>query len=159
MTFFLPRDFKLVDQMVLGYTPRIGQVILNDKALAKARTLGQEVTQAIKLPPNEVQYLGGINERSCPLCHQNLFVVQENYAQCPLCGIKGKLEVAGNKIKVVFDEQSLLKDRFSTEMTKEHLDLVESGHKTYEEKKQEIKNKLKKYQEFLPYTLPPSRKS
>jgi hypothetical protein len=152
MAIFLPHDFRLVDQMVITYTPRPAQILLNGEAMARTRRLGRNIAEAIKIPPNEVKYMGASDGRTCPLCHQNLLVVRERSAECPLCGIQGKIEITGNEIKVVFDEEGIRRDRWSQVMMTKHLGEVQRGHKMYEERKEELNKKLELYRSYLHFT-------
>jgi multimeric flavodoxin WrbA len=154
MAIFLPHDFKLVDQMVVTYTPRPGQILLNGEAMARVRRLGRHIAEAIQTPPNEVMYVGDSDGRTCPLCHQNLLVVRESSAECPICGIQGKIELTGSEIKVNFDEEGIKSDRWSQVMMTRHLSEVQRGHKMYEERKEELKKKLELYRSYLPFTCP-----
>jgi len=158
MAIFLPHDFKLVDQMVITYTPRPAQILLNGEAMARTRRLGRNIAEAIKTLPNEVKYMGDSDGRTCPLCHQNLLVVRERSAECPLCGIQGRIEVTGSEIKVIFDEEGIRRDRWSQVMMTKHLSEVQRGHKMYEERKEELNKKLELYKSYLPFT-PPRKKT
>lgn len=157
MAIFLPHDFKLVDQMVVTYIPRPGQILLNGEAMKRVRRLGSNIAEAIKRPPNEVEYVGASDARTCPLCHQNLLVVRENSAECPLCGIQGRIELTGSEVKVVFDEQGIKNDRWSPIMMTKHLSEVQRGHRMYEERKAELNQKLEMYKSYPPVTLPPRK--
>jgi multimeric flavodoxin WrbA len=157
MAIFLPHDFKLVDQMVVAYTPRPGQILLNGEAMARVRKLGRNIAEAIKAVPNETAYVGPSDSRTCPLCHQNLLVVREKAAECPLCGIEGKIEVTGGEIRVIFDEEGIRRDRWSQVMMTKHLGEVQRGHEVYEERKEELNKKLEIYKSCPPVTLPPRK--
>ncbi len=157
MAIFLPHDFKLVDQMVITYTPRPAQILLNEEAMARARKLGRNIAEAIKGTPNEAAYVGPSDSRTCPLCHQNLLVVRENSAECPLCGIQGRIELTGSEVKVIFEEEAIKRDRWSQVMMTKHLSEVQRGHQMYEERKVELNQKLEIYKSYLPVTLSPRK--
>jgi multimeric flavodoxin WrbA len=157
MAIFLPHDFKLVDQMVVTYTPRPGQILLNKEAMERVRRLGCNIAEAIKRPPGEAEYAGAQDSRTCPLCHQNLLVVKEHSAECPLCGIQGRIELTEGEVKVVFDEEGIKSDRWSPVMMAKHLGEVQRGHKMYEERKAELNQKLEMYKTYLPFTRPPKK--
>ena len=157
MAIFLPHDFKLVDQMVITYTPRPAQILLDEDAMARARGLGRNIAEAIKGPTDKETYMGASDSLTCPLCHQNILVVRERFAECAICGIQGKIERNGNEVNVVFDKESIKRDRWSGEMMKRHLGEVQRGHKVFEEKQEELKEKLKKYKAYTPYSPPPKR--
>ena len=157
MAIFLPHDFKLVDQMVVTYIPRPGQILLNEEAMERARRLGCNIAEAIKTAPNQVKYVGASDARTCPLCHQNLLVVKEHSAECPICGIQGKIELTGSEVRVVFDEEGIKSDRWSPVMMTKHLGEVQRGHRMYEERREELNKKLELYKSYLPFTSPPKK--
>ena len=157
MAIFLPHDFKLVDQMVVTYTPRPAQVLLNEDQMRRARMLGHNMIEAIKGPADKTAYVGPSDSLTCPLCHQNILVVKEQSAECAICGIQGKIEITGDGVKVVFDEEDIKRDRWSPVMMKKHLGEVQRGHQMYEERQDELTETLKKYRSYLSYTRPPKK--
>ena len=97
---------KLVDQMVVPFTASRAQVLLNDEAIARAKRIGLNMAEAIRLPFEKVEYIGdGMKiteaeidfyvktmdlpldmvkyvmeeEETCPSCHTNLLQVRGKY--------------------------------------------------------------------------------
>ena len=93
----LPRKIKIVDQQLVTYSAGPGQVLMNDRAMADARRLGRRVGEAMGIPIDEVKYLGE-EEETCPLCHSNLLRLRGKFVECPLCDIKGRIEIKEGRI-------------------------------------------------------------
>ena len=76
-------------------------------ALARARRLGRNVVEAMRLPIGEVAWMGD-EMGTCPVCHSDLLTVtRQNPVICPICGIKGWLRTDGDAITVEFTEDNL----------------------------------------------------
>jgi len=148
---------RLVDQMLVEYIPRPAQVLLHDDAVERARKLGANVGKALRKPYSEAKYVGK-EEETCPLCHNNLLRVRGSYVECPICDIKGKIEMQGRKLKVVFDEKVLEKSRYSPWGTKRHDDERKQGHDDFYAGKTVVDEKLKKYRSQKRITAPPALK-
>ena len=151
-------NVKLVDQMLVTYIPRPGQVLLHDEAIARARKLGHRMAEALKMPYDKVKFYNEEPE-TCPLCHTNLLKIRGKYVECPICDIKGSIETNRNKIRVIFDDKELQKSRFGAWGIKKHDDAVAEGHRLYYEMKSEIDEKLKKYRAQKRVTVPPRLKA
>jgi multimeric flavodoxin WrbA/uncharacterized Zn finger protein (UPF0148 family) len=173
---------KLVDQMVVPFTAEPGIVALNKWALARARGLGRNMGEAVKLPIDEVKYIGEAIKVSddevkffsesmqmptdeikyetdiddvCPLCHSNVLNVHGGIVSCAICDIKGRLEIQGNKIKVVFDDVELQRARHSPWEQKRHHHYVQMSSQIIDENKQKVNKRLAKYKEYKTVTVPP----
>jgi multimeric flavodoxin WrbA len=150
MYLFLPHGHvKLVDQMVLPFTSHLGQVVVDDKAIARARKLGLNIGQALKLPEDKVQYAGD-DYWACPVCRQNLLQIRGKEVECPICAIKGKIEVKGGEIKAVFPANALKAYRWGPDGLKKHGADMKSSDVIFKEKQAEIKKRLKKYEAYNP---------
>jgi multimeric flavodoxin WrbA len=147
---FLPHGHvKLVDQMLLPFTSHLGQVVLNEAAIARARRLGINVGQALKMPGIEVPYAGD-EHWTCPLCRQNLLKVRGKLVECPICDIRGRIEIKGDALKVIFTEEDLKTYRWGPEGLKLHQKAMKMSDVIFKEKQTEIKEKLKKYEAYNP---------
>jgi multimeric flavodoxin WrbA len=157
MYLCMPRHFKMVDQMVVKYVPRPAMVVLNEGTMARARKLGHNVGQAMKLPPNEVKYVG--EPGSCPVCHQNLLMVYEDFVECPVCDMRGSIAVEGGKIKVIFTEEDRERAQGGPDWRRRHSESVREGFRIYDEKKAEIRKRLEKLDMRKAATKPPPNRS
>ena len=150
-------NIKLIDQMLVTHAVRPGQVVLNQEAITRARGLGHRVGGALKSPTNELKVVLEEDE-TCPLCHSNLLKVRGKLVECPICDIRGNIEIQEDRIRVVFDDNELEKSRWGAWRTGKHDDRITKGHREYEERKQEIEEKLGKYKAHKPRTVPPPLK-
>ena len=150
----LPRKIKIVDQMVLTYMPRPGQVLLHEEAMARAGELGRRVGNAMKMPVDEVRYAGEGFE-TCPLCHSNLLTVRGKYVICPLCDVRGRIELKGDALRVSYDQKELQKSRWGEWGTKKHYEEIRQRYRIYEENKAEISKRMGKYQAYKTCSVPP----
>ncbi len=154
----MPRKVKLVDQQLVTYATRPGQVVLDGKAMADARRLGRRVGEAMGLPIEEVRYMGE-GEEACPLCHSNLLRLRGKFVECPICDVKGKLEMKGGEISVVYDDEELERSRWGESGTRRHYREILESHTAYDEHLPEIKELLKKYKAYKSCVTPPPLKA
>ncbi|MCJ7803372.1 MAG: flavodoxin family protein, partial [Desulfobacterales bacterium] len=101
---------EVVDRALI-HTQAINEVVLYDKALAKAREMGKEVAKAVKTGDTSYRGEPGI----CPICQDRVLRIlrDDETVECGVCGIRGKIHVEGGKIRVRFDEDAMLKHRFT----------------------------------------------
>ncbi len=149
---------KLVDQMLVEYVTRPAQVLLREEALARAKKLGHNLGEAMKIPFGEVKYVGD-EEEACPICHQNLLSIRGKYVECPICDIRGTIDTSGEKLKVIFSEDQLQKQRFGPWGAKRHNDAIIERHKIFNENIEIVKERLKKYKDFGKIAKPPKLES
>lgn len=146
---------KLVDQMLVEFVTSPGQVVLREDAIARVGELGRRVGGALKMPIHDVKYLGK-DEETCSICHTNLLQIRGKHVVCPICEIKGKIAVHGAKINVTFSNEEKKKHRFGDWGMQEHKENIMKSHKEFMERKDEIKERQKKYKAFKGYVAPPA---
>ena len=152
---FLPQgQVKLVDQMLLPFTSYLGIIVLDKEALARAHRLGANVARAIALPTDQVKYLGD-EYAACPICRQNLLKIKGNSVECPICDVRGKLEIKGDNIKVVFSQADLQTYRWGQSGLDRHSQILKTVNTVDPAKKAEIQEKVKKYASYKSFSLPP----
>jgi len=148
VNIFVQHTWKLVDQMQVNYCGRPGTVLMRDEYMKRARELGKRVAKAMMMPIEEVKYAGDETDISCPVCHCNVLKVPEKLPEvfCPVCWVKGKVTLDGDKMKVKWDEEDAKYPRFSERGVFKHLELIKSLQETFYTKDQEeVKERLKKY--------------
>lgn len=153
----IPRKIKIVDQQLATYSAGPGQVLMDDGAMANARRLGRRVGEAMGMPIEEVKYLGE-EEETCPLCHSNLLRVRGEYVECPLCDIKGRIEIKGGRISVVYADEELERWRWGGSGAKRHHQEIRETHQAFDENLPEIKKRLEKYRSYRSCLVPPPLK-
>lgn len=150
--FGLPAMMKLVDQIDAYNMGRIGNPVLNDPLRERANRLGRNVALAAGKPRDQVEFCGD-EPGICPVCHNSLLAVgKTTTVLCPVCGIKGKLSVDGERLSVSFSEQEKARARSTPAGQQEHVEEL-NEIKDYiipvlTEKAQEIQNKLKRYENY-----------
>lgn len=119
----------IVDRVHYDFENGLGLILLNDKLLARMRTLGANVAEALmnKKEGEKPAYKGvpGV----CPACHSNLLELREDGVYCPICLTKATLAMEDDELKVSFTEDSLAKSRWLPAGQALHDDRIRAGHK------------------------------
>lgn len=148
-----PQVFKVVDHMLVDYTPRPAQVLMDEKVISRAQTLGRNVGKSMKLPIDNVKWLG--EKGGCPICHNNLLLAHDNYVECPVCLINGHLKIDKGKTRIIFEPEEVKKHIGSHWAMQRHREITTDGHKRYDAAKSQIQEKLEKYKAQKSVTKPP----
>lgn len=123
-TFTFPMQIEVVDQMQVLATPLPGQVVLNEKALERARRLGRNVARFIGKPSEQIKWMGD-EPGTCPVCHSNVMLLGEtSTVECAICGIRGELREENGEITVTFPKEQQAIARLTLEGKKLHFDDV-----------------------------------
>jgi hypothetical protein len=158
--------------MMVIWTSRAAQVVLNEEAIERARRLGRNIGQAIMTTPSEAGYMGEAAGQTyddskgcpqvaqsyevCPLCHTDLLRVRGSFVECPFCYNKGSVEIIDSKIRFVFYGERLQTPHFGPTGTKRHDDGLRRNQQLVDEKRQEIKERLRKYEIYKSCTVLPT---
>jgi len=129
-------------------TQGISEVVLDDGAMDKAFSMGQEIATSIR--EKDFTYKG--EEGVCPGCHDKLLRVlsDRETVECPTCGVRGKLEVVDGKISVTFEEKAWAESRFNLDVSYNHYTYHIAPSKDYFVRtKEERREKSQKYKEYL----------
>ena len=95
-----------------------GEVALDERALQAARRVGANVVRALKGEPVERPS----EPNTCPICGSNLMeFLADGIVRCPLCGIRGRLEMADGRLEVRFEPEELDKARWRPENILAHV--------------------------------------
>ena len=170
-------NMKLVDQMMVIWTSRPDQVVLNDEAIARAHKLGANIGQAMKMDPDEMKYVGdAVPENlddfyrsdydagsqitpfyeTCPVCHSDLVRLRGKFVECPTCYMKGTIEVKDGVPSYVCDPINSPPPYQGTAGRKRHDDNgIMLADKLVQEKKREIKERMEKYRTDIAVIKPP----
>ncbi len=150
-------ELLIVDQLLVTFAARPGQVLLDEKVMNKARKLGRNVAGAINKPTGEIKFVGD-EPGLCPVCHSDLLIPgRKSLVECPICGARGTLKVDDNRMTMVVDDQSLRTIRTTLEGRLKHFSEIREIHGAYYAKKNLIEEKLEKYRSYKSYSLPPSQ--
>ncbi len=143
---FLLLGMEVIDRALI-HTQAMNEVVLYDKALARARKMGEEVAKAVKT--GDVSYRGepGI----CPICQDRVLRIMrdDETVECGVCGIRGKIAVEGGKIKVHFDKDGILDHRFTQENIYRHFTYHIKPSKDYFNRTRDTtKEKRERYRDY-----------
>lgn len=143
--FMFTCGIKVVDQAMF-YAQGPGEILLDETAMERTRKIGKNVLQAASRPVEDQTYLGEPNV--CPVCHQNLFSVKNGFIECALCQVRAKPEIINNKIKLVFDQESLKMHRWSQALYEKFFSAVLDSGPRFLGQKDEIRKRAEKYVNF-----------
>lgn len=138
---------KVIDRALI-HTQVINEVVLHERAIAKARAIGKAVATAVKT--GNTSYLG--EPGLCPVCHDRVINIlrDDETVECGVCGIRGKLTVEEGKIRVRFQEDALTKHRFTEANKYRHFTYHIKISRDYYNRTRDItKERKKKYAEYL----------
>jgi multimeric flavodoxin WrbA len=145
--FMLTSGVRIIDQ-VMFYAQGPGEILLDDPAMERARRVGFNVFEAASKPSEKRMYVG--EQGVCPVCHQNLFSVENETLVCALCRAKAEIKTVKEKIKFVFDPESLKSHRWSEEalVANFSLAILPSGPRFLKER-EKINQRASKHGDFL----------
>ncbi len=159
MYLFLPQgQVKLVDQMLVPFISFRGIVVLDEAALTRAHRLGSNVARAITLPVDLVKYVGD-EYAACPICQQNILRIKGNSVECPICDVRGRLEIQGDAIKVNFTAEDLKTYRWGQQGLDRHSEILKKVNTVDAAQRAEIQQNVQKYAQYKTYSLPPRDKA
>lgn len=147
---FIQHCWKLVDQIQVNFCGRPGSVLLHPHYLQRARELGRNVARAMKLPIDEVKFMGEEPEISCPVCHGDVFKVPSSRPEvfCPVCWTRGEVSIRDGKLSVVWDQETVQNPRFSPKGVATHVELIKDLQKQYYSNLEKVKAEKAKYEAY-----------
>ncbi len=146
-TWLLSLGVDIIDQLLI-HVQGLSEAPLFSQAIERARTLGKKVVQAIKRGDHSYQGEEGI----CPICHdRNLRILKDmKTVECPVCAVRGTLQVEGGTITVVFTDEAIRRHRWTEENLRRHFTYHLKPSKAFFIKtKGERKKKTQKYKGYL----------
>jgi len=148
VNIFVQESRLVVDQIQVNGATAPGSVLVNEKALERARELGRNVARAMMMPIEEVKFMGDETAASCPVCHCNVLQVPDDspHVVCPVCDVHGVISVEGGRIKVKWNEEDVKHPRFSEYGVSKHMEEVGMKQgKFFGEDQAKAKELIKKY--------------
>jgi multimeric flavodoxin WrbA len=149
----------VVDQLlVYDMTAIPGAAVLVDKAIKRARKLGQNVAAAMGKEYDDVEYKGD-DPGTCPVCHNNMMLVgNTDTIECAICNMFGKVKIAGGKLTVSFPEEDLKKARLTIEGKRLHGIEIMEVVQQLQPRFGEIPEKIAKYKSYNSCVIKPPSK-
>lgn len=120
--------WTVVGQMDVWDMGRRANPAFDEALMAKAAAFGRHMAMCDGKKPEEIAWFG--DEGICPVCHNRLISIspgeRADDVECPLCGIRGTLQIADGKIKVVFGAKEQNRARGKWEGQLEHYNEINS---------------------------------
>lgn len=117
--FGMSTVMKTVGQIDAYNMGRTANPLLDDNLMERVGKLGKHVAESIGKPYEDVEWMG--EEGICPVCHNSLITLGKTTdVECPLCGMKGKLAIENNEVKVTFSETEQKRARNTLVGLEEH---------------------------------------
>ncbi|MGB8455506.1 MAG: flavodoxin family protein [Anaerocolumna sp.] len=149
--FGMSTVMKTVGQLNVYDMGRIANPVLSPELISSVGGLGSHLAESIGKPYDQVEWYGegGI----CPVCHNSILTMgSTTKAECPLCGIKGRIIIEGEKLYVEFDEAEKKRARNTFAGLKEHhkelQEMMEVLLPKLEANKKKLPKELMRYTEF-----------
>jgi multimeric flavodoxin WrbA/uncharacterized Zn finger protein (UPF0148 family) len=151
---------NVVDQVQIDHCADKGAALTPDNqwAIDRSRLLGHNLAKSMKLPFEEVKYLGDDSPISCPVCHCNVFYLENGLPDimCPTCQTHGRVSYKGGRYQVDWNADDIQNPRFSAAKQKHHMEWI-MRHRTEEEPQiamPETQEKIKQYNAWGKYLKP-----
>jgi multimeric flavodoxin WrbA len=153
-------EMVVVDKLlVFDLTSIPGAAVLVDKAIKRARKVGQNVAAALGKEYNEAKYKGD-DLGTCPVCHNNMLLVgNSTTVECAVCNIFGKIKVVGDKVSVNFSKKEQEVSRLGFEGKRRHGDEIMEVVQKLQPRVGEIPAKLEKYKAYNSCIVKPPSKN
>jgi len=143
---FLMLGMEVIDR-ALVHTQAMNEVVLYDRALARARQMGRDVAKAAKAGDTFYRGEPGI----CPICQDRVLRIlrDDKTVECGVCGIRGKITVEKGKIKVRFDKDGISNHRFTQENIYRHFTYhIKPSRDYFNRTRETTKAKRERYREY-----------
>lgn len=106
---------------------RTGSPILDRALLDKCASVGRAVAQSVGKPYEEVDTWAGDDDGVCPVCHCRLLNFNGTTdVECPICGIWGKMELDGDKVRVNWPKEQIARARNTIPGIYEHYNEIQN---------------------------------
>ena len=120
--------WTVVGQMDVWDMGRRANPAFDNELMEKAAEFGRHMFSCQGKTAEEISWFG--DEGICPVCHNRLLSISPgndaDQVECPLCGIRGSLQVTGGKIRMVFDAEDQKRARGKWEGQLEHYNEINS---------------------------------
>ena len=122
LSFMLPTMYEITMSMGVDVVDMheyygamaYNHVLGNEKEMARMKKVGQNIAEALNAKTDEERTKWrGEEGGNCPVCHLDMLTVSKDrtFVECPVCGIRGDLEVVDGKIKTTFSEEEQKRSR------------------------------------------------
>ena len=102
--------WNVVGQMDVWGMGGKGMPIFDEELMQQAADFGRHMAASLGKEDDELTWFG--EEGVCPVCHNSMITVGKTTAiECPICGIRGKIAIENDEVKVTFSEEEQLRAR------------------------------------------------
>lgn len=158
LSFMLPTMYEITMSMgidVVDMHEYFGameyeSVVGNEKEIQRAQVIGQNIVDALLAETEEERVKWrGEEEGTCPVCHCDMISIsrKKRDVECPVCGIRGVLDIVDDEIKVTFSEAEQQRSRLRWAGKLEHSTEIKT-HSVGPGQIPDLKEKMKKYSEI-----------
>lgn len=154
---------NVIDTMDVYQVADMGEALMRQDYLDKARYLGQNLAHAVMNPQKDWEkvYIGDDGgKNACPGCHQNLMIANpgRDYVECAICGRKGFISLdAEGKIRYNWPDDP--QDRLSMMGKFDHIrEIRRHTQYIYDPKKEEIQEEYQRYKDYKDCIVKPPKK-
>lgn len=112
--FTLSMGIDVIDMHEYWGAMAYEHVLGNESEMERSRQIGQNIAVALSAKTEEERTKWrGEDEGVCPVCHLNMLNISKDhtFVECPVCGIKGNLEVKNGKIVTKFNAEEQNRSR------------------------------------------------
>jgi multimeric flavodoxin WrbA len=147
MPFFM-LNISVVDKMQAKWASAPGHVLLYNDVMNRAFDLGKNIAKAMKKTPDKTGYLGD-DPGICPYCHSNLLLVEGGAEViCPLCDIKGDMDIDGGDLRIAWRNEDLKDIRWEPKGMGHHAGQIKENHILFEKNREKVAQKIGKYKTY-----------
>lgn len=137
----VPMGFTVASKMLFEWNV---DLVLDSERLRQAFEIGKHTAESVAVEPEDRVYMG--DDGVCPICHNNVMVMDGTHLKCAVCGVRGELSVIDGEIKVTFHEKAFLdshltewgRKKHSTDLMNNARIMREIGFDVLKEKKKEL---------------------
>ncbi|MBN2419437.1 MAG: flavodoxin family protein [Deltaproteobacteria bacterium] len=146
-TWLLSLGVRIIDQRLI-HVQGLREAPIFEKTIETAHELGRNVARAIN--SGDYSYRG--EQGICPVCHdRNLRILKDmQTVECPVCAVRGSLIVEDGKIKAVFRDDDIARNRWTEENLRRHFTYhLKPSKDFYLKTRQRRKELVEKYKGYL----------
>lgn len=146
-------QIAVVDQVEFAGAGSPSSIVLDQRALDRARLLGSHVGEQLGRAFADAEYRGGPG--ACPVCHLSVVALRGgDRVECAACGAGGTIRMAAGEAVVSFDAVGLAQSVISLEEKRAHFAEVQETAARHAASRPEIDRRREEYLEWDPRIRP-----
>lgn len=153
--------WQIVDQLMVLDSTMPGQCLKHPDKIQLANKLGRNVARSVGVPEAELKWLGA-EEGTCPVCHNNMLMIQNGAGKvkCPFCTVEGEVQIKEDgALYVDFSGADFASSRNTVKEMASHGDEIREQLQNFFENKDEWLKNMPAYKQLdIPITKPETSK-